>query len=893
MRMRDLRLRLRALFFPRRAERDLDDELTFHVEREARKYIDAGVDPAAARARARAAFGPMTRAAETCRDLRGISIVDTTRRDVAYALRTIRRAPIVALTIVGTISLGLGLIAAAFTIFAATVLRVDAVRDPASLLSVRRAVAPMPAAGAQVVRKLTRRQFDALRRDSSALADAFASVPDITSRIDGRMMEGQLVTGNFFQLLDVRAARGRTLTPDDDQRPAGRRVVVLSHKAWSRLFANDPDIIGRRVLIRALPYEVVGVAPEDFYGLNAFPPDYWAPLSLVGQIRPWLAGHEDDTAVDIVARLAPGTSIAAAREALRAWASRDGSGVQIDAQPLDRAVRFSISTLLVFAPLFIAFGLIVLTGCANVANLLLARGVARQREIGIRLSIGASRARIVRQLLTESLVLAVAAAACGLVLSRVVLAVAVSALTRTMPPELIEFLRLDVPRQDWRVVAFLVVAAVASTVAFGLLPALYATRLDLVRAVRGEAMAAGRPGRLRGALMLVQVTAATLLLIGAAIFLRSAMHASSLDPGLRMHDTVTIEIPNDALRSQMTAAVGADPSVKAIAGSWPTPPPLGRPPSATASTSDGSVARVTYRVVTPSYFDVLGIGILRGRTFADDETRAGGVAMISEVLARKLWPGGDALGRMLQLNSDSDPDADHRALDRLTQHHRQQEPGLSSPTVVIVGVTRAVAGLRIGEPEADVYVPSGIGTLRMDLVARVQGDPDDARRALLQRLSSIDPNLGQVFTMRSLARLETYPLRVGFWLTMVLGALALALTLSGIFSVLSYLVAQRSKEIGIRIALGATAVGVGRLIVADSMRTVCWGMAIGSGLAVGLARLIAVVSAGTRLGPIVDLFDPLAYVGSVVTVASACALAALSPARRASRVDPIATLRQE
>jgi predicted permease len=893
MRIRDLRLRVRALFFPRRAERDLDDELTFHIEREAHKYVDAGVDPTDARVRAHANFGSMTRAAETCRDIRGISIVETTIRDVAYALRTIRRAPTVALTIVGTISLGLGLMAAAFSIFAATVLRVDAVRDPGSLLSVRRAVAPVPTAGAQAVRKLTRRQFDALRRDSSALADAFASIPDITSRIDGRMMEGQLVTGNFFQVLDVRAAIGRTLTSDDD-RLAGTRVIVLSHKAWSRLFASDPDIVGRRVLIRARPYEVVGVAPEDFYGLNAFSPDYWAPLSLAGQIRPWLAGHEDDTAVDVVARLAPGVSIAAAREALRAWALRDGSGVQIDAQPLERAVRFSASTVLTFAPLFIAFGLIVLTGCANVANLLLARAVTRQREIGIRMSIGASRARIVRQLLTESLVLAFAAAACGLVLSRVILNVAVSALTRTMPPELIEFLRLDVPHQDWRIVAFLVISALVSTVAFGLLPALCATRLDLVGAVRGEAVAAGRPGRLRGALMLVQVTAATLLLICAAIFLRSAMHASALDPGLRMNDTVTIEIPNDALRPQMIAAVDADPAVEAIAGSWPTPPPLGRPPSATASTSDGSVARVTYRVVTPSYFDVLGIGILRGRTFADDETRAGGgVAMISEVLARKLWPDGHALGRVLQLSPDSDADADHRALDRLTQHHRQQEPGLSSPTVVIVGVTRAVAGLRIGEPEADVYVPSGIGTARMDLITRVHGDPDDARRALLQRLSSVDPNMGQVFTMRSLARLETYPLRVGFWLTMVLGVLALALTLSGIFSVLSYLVAQRSKEIGIRIALGATAAGVGRLIVSDSMRTVCWGMAIGAGLAVGLARLIAVASAGTRLGPIVDLFDPLAYVGSVVTVASACALAALSPAKRASRVDPIATLRQE
>jgi predicted permease len=541
-----------------------------------------------------------------------------------------------------------------------------------------------------------------------------------------------------------------------------------------------------------------------------------------------------------------------------------------------------------------AFGLIVLTGCANVANLLLARAVIRQREIGIRLSIGASRMRVVRQLLTESLVLAFAAAGCGLVLSRIVLNVAVSALTRTMPPELIEFLRLDVPHQDWRVIAFLVVAAIVSTLTFGLLPALYATRLDPMRAVRGDAIATSRPSRLRGFLMLVQVAAATLLLIGAAILLRSAMHAAALDPGLRMTDTVTIEVPNDAFRPQMIAALNGDPSVDAIAGSWPTPPPLGKAPLATASTTDGATARMTYRLVTPSYFDVLGIGVLRGRAFTEDEARAGSsVAIISDALARKLWSNGDALGRVLRLDPDSDPDVSHRALDRMTQGRREPEPGLASPGVVIVGITRAVAGLRIGEPEADLYVPAAIDTKRMDVIIRAHGDPDVARRALLQRLSNIDPNMGQIFTMRSLARLETYPLRVGFWLTVILGALALTLTVSGIFSVLSYLVAQRSKEIGIRIALGATAAAVGRLIVTSSMRTVLWGMAIGTGLAVGLARLIAVASAGTRLGPIVDLSDPLAYVASVAIVASACALAALSPARRASRVDPIATLRQE
>jgi predicted permease len=555
MNLRDLFLRIRALVAPQRVERELDEELAFHIERETQKHIAAGLSPVDARTRAIARFGPVPLAADQCRDARGTGFVDDLARDILYAFRTFRRAPLAAITIVATVALGLGLITVVFTIYNIFFLRVDAVRNPHELFAVERLTAP----GADSWLPFTRSEYDAIRRETAVFTDAFAMLRAVRTRIEGRPVTAALVTGNFFPVLGVRAAFGRALTPDDDERAAGRPVIVLSHRGWNKLFAGDPTVLGRSVRVNGLPYEIVGVMPDGFRGLGIGPPDYWAPLALAGQFRDDYAGRPDEIPIDVVGRLKPGMSQESATAALIVWASGRSGLETIPGRPTSIRLRPRQGTspddageaLLVFSPIFFAFGLILMIGCANVANLQLARGVSRQRELGIRLSLGASRGRVVRQLLTESVLLALAAAACGLAVSRLFLEGALYAATTTMPPEIAEQLNIGAPAADWRVVVFLVAGAIVSTVFFALVPALQATRLELVRTMRGDVTRDARPDRARHALIAVQVGASALLLICAAIFLRSAFAAATVYPGVRTSDTLVVYIVNESRRAAL------------------------------------------------------------------------------------------------------------------------------------------------------------------------------------------------------------------------------------------------------------------------------------------------------------------------------------------------------
>ena len=901
MTLRDLGLRIRALFAPRRVERELDEELAFHIERETQQHVRQGVSPAEARVRARARFGSVALAADACRDARGTAFIDGCVRDVVYAFRTFRRAPLAALTIVMTVALGLGLVTVVFTFLNVFIFRVDEVRNPGELFAVER---PRSSSGEPV--RFTRPQYEALRRETSVFSDAFAMLPDIDSRIDGRMMAGTLVTGNFFQVLGVGAALGRPLTPADDERFAGRPVVVLSHRGWSRHFANDPGVVGRSLLVNGFSYHIVGVMPEGFRGLSVGAPDYWAPLALLGQVRPIHAGREDAVGIDIVGRLKPGLSRQAALAGLVVWDSgrtdrraTDGRRANIIVEPRQGTLPQPAEAVLVLTPLFFAFGLILMIGCANVANLLLARAVSRQREIGIRLSLGASRRRIIRQLLTESLLLALASAALGFAVSRLALEATIHAVTSTLAPELAEFVHLSAPAADWRVAVFLLGGAIVSTVFFGLAPSLQATRLELVRTMRGELTRDSRPARSRNVLIGIQVTASALLLICSGVFLRSALAASTVNPGFRTADTLIVEINNERMRSAMVQAVMAEPSVASVAASWPDT--LGRPRAAFAEApapkaafaeapafaeatagKPASGSTVAYKFVSPEYFGVLGIDVLRGRGFTQAErTSTAAVAVVSETVARQLWPNGDAVGQILHL--EPDPNSETRRID---------EPPLAARTFTVVGITRDVAGFRLaGFKEAGVYVPISAATAKTSLTARVHGDPEQVRRAMLQRLTVIDPNMGQVITMRTMANIETYLLQFAFWLTLVLGGLALVLTLSGLFSVLTYLVEQRRKEIGVRMALGATTRNVGALVLSQSARPVVVGLIAGGGLAAALG--IVLMATLAPIGTIVHLLDPVAYAASLLFIVAACALAALIPALRAASIDPMDAVRHE
>ncbi len=822
--------------------------------------------------------------------MRATAFLDGCARDGLYAFSAFRRAPLAALTIVTTVGLGLGLVAVVFTLLNVVLFRVDEIPRPSEMFAVER---PRTADGTRVL--LTRPQYEALRRETAVFSDVAAMVPEIDTRIEGRKMSGTLVSGNFFQVVGVEAVLGRTLTPADDDASATQPAVVLSHRGWSRLFQSDAGVMGRTAIIGGVPFTIVGVMPEGFRGLAVGAPDCWAPLATLDQLRPVPAGGDHQIGIDVVGRLRPGMSRATALAGLVVWDSARAEPAPVDRrssnitlEPRQGTIPQPIEAVMVFTPIFFAFGLILLIGCANVANLLLARAVSRQREIGVRLSLGASRRRIVRQLLTESLLLALAAAALGFAISRQVLGVTIYAVTSTMPPDIGD-VRLDVPAADWRVAIFLIGGAVVSTLVFALAPALQATRLELVRTIRGEVTRDARPGRARNVLIGVQVTASALLLIGAAVFLRSALASATVDPGIRTADTVLIEIANESRREAMIREVQAEPSVMAVSAAWPGPlgsrAAFAEPTSAEATAGKHRTrSNVAYKFVSPEYFDVLGIEIVRGRGFRPVERGAdAGVLVVSQSVALRLWPNRDGVGQTMTL--EPDPNSETR---------RHDEPPLSARTFTVVGIARDVPGFRFADSEeAEVYVPISASAAKTSLIVRVHGDPEQARQALLQRLTLIDPNMGEVVTMRTVARIETYFLQIAFWATLILGGLALALTLSGLYSVLSYLVEQRRKEIGVRMALGASARSIGALIVSQSARPVGVGVVIGAALAAALGIVLLAIPNAAPIAGIVHLLDPIAYVASLICILGACALAALIPAWRAARVDPVATLRAE
>jgi predicted permease len=536
----------------------------------------------------------------------------------------------------------------------------------------------------------------------------------------------------------------------------------------------------------------------------------------------------------------------------------------------------------VFTPLLFAFGLILMIGCANVANLLLARGVARQREIGIRLSLGASRRRIIRQLMTESWLLALAAVVGGYLISRAALEGIIYWARRTMP---VDFgdpnIDLSVPAADWRVAVFLVAAAMAATAFFALLPALQATRVDPARTLRGHLIKDARPGRARNALIGIQVFASALLLTCAAIFLRSAIASSRFDPGFRTADTVFIDIINEAKRAAMLQAIASESTVSAYAAVRPDI--LARPPEAFAVIAAGRTP-VACKFVSPEYFDVFGIAIVRGRSFtAAERDGEHPVAIVSESVARELWPNASGVGQTLRF----EPDLDSGTWPR-------DHPPTPARLVTVVGVSRDVAGFRIVDiKDPGVFLPISVNAPKTSVVTRIKGDPELARRALVDRLTRVDPNMGMIVTMRTLARLETFFLQIAFWVSLVLGALALVLTVSGLFSVLSYLVEQRTREIGVRMALGASSHNVTQLILAQTTRPLVYGLVAGVGLTASLATILISMPAAGPIAEIVHATDPVAYAGSVLLIVAACLLAAWSPARRAARLDPMETLRHE
>jgi predicted permease len=656
------------------------------------------------------------------------ALVDNVARDLRYACRSFLRTPLVALTIVTTVGLGLGLVAVVFTILNGFVFHADEVRSPYDLFAVQH----QPVANA-APEGFTRLEYEAFLRETTIFSEAFAaSTAKVDGYVEGMRREGTLVTGNFFRVLGVGAARGRALTLADDEAGAPS-VLVLSHRAWSQQFSSDPAVIGSTLRVNGTPFEVVGVMPDGFRGLMPIAaPDFWAPISQLRQFRPNDSGAGESVGFDIVGRLVPGLTRDQALAQLRTWDSlrdveRPAGEVRpaLVLEPKPGTIPLSTEVMALFVPLFFAFGLILMIGCANVANLLLARGVARQRELGIRLAIGASRRRVVWQLLTESLLLSLVSAGLAFGVSRLVLASVSYAVTSTFPPELGD-INIEVPPMDWRVALFLLAGAAVSTLFFALAPALQTTRLELVRTIHGEVVRGSRPARVRGALVTLQVTASVLLLICAAIFLRATLTSAAVDPGIRTSDVVTVNVLDEQRRGAILDIVRSDAAAASVAAS--SPGILGGFP-AFAEVANGK-STATFQFVSPEYFDVLGIDLLRGRSFTASERNANdAVAIVSESVAGRLWPGLDAVGQLVRVESDPSPERARAEIGPAPAYSR---------SLVVVGVARDVPGFRLGGfrlSGADVYVPTGAETNGTSLLLRVRGDAERARFPLLNRLA--------------------------------------------------------------------------------------------------------------------------------------------------------------
>jgi predicted permease len=670
-------------------------------------------------------------------------------------------------------------------------------------------------------------------------------------------------------MLSGRTALGRPIqTTDVDG------VLVLSDRAWRKWYESNQAVLGRTVTVGSHRFEVIGVARPEFAGVEPLP-DFWTPIEgwrrTVGGVDPVLG---------VVARLRPGVSPKQATAALTSFARAATHDLDEPERAHGVKLRSKAAILqlpphleLALLPLLLAIGLTMAIPCANVTNMVLARGLARQREIGIRLSLGASRGRVILQLLTEGLVLACAAGLLGLVVARAALETALAVMMATTPPAahvMLEMLTPDLSL-DWRVFSFVSILAAMTTFAFSLAPAVQATRVDPASALRGEVLST-RASRLSDGMVVLQVSASLLFLVTAMVMARALERVGSIDPGYDGRGVFSLAAYTPLRVPAVVAALEQETWVAAVAHRSPDFETRVVP----ANSSEAAAA--TYSFVSPNYFEVLRIRIERGRTFTHAEASSGTtVAVLSKTAADRLWPGEEALGRMLRIDAGTASRRKHPRIDGISH-------------VQVVGIASDVRSRDVtdGIDSVRVYLPARTAD-STEVFVRGRGNPEATARDFEEawrRIAGPDES-ATVFSVEQRQYWDTYPARASTWVASLLSAIALVLTVSGIYGVISFLVSQRRRDIGIQIALGASRTTVVRWVAGRSARL------IGIGTAVGLVLTIAVSKLMWSQTPMVDPLDPVAYVTGLAIVAGAAVLASVAPARRAMRVDPVVTLKAE
>ncbi|MDT7603528.1 MAG: hypothetical protein QOF61_1525 [Acidobacteriota bacterium] len=807
-------------------------------------------------------------------------------QDLRYGFRRLIKSPGFTLVAILSLALGIGANTAIFSLVDTVLLRPLPVPEPGRLVEVYGTL--HKGADYTIQSYLNYKDYrDRNQVFTGLLAYRFAPMSLSHNGANERVW-GYTVSGNYFDVLGVPPALGRGFLPEEDQTPGARPVVVISYNCWQSRFGGEPSIVGRQITLNNQPFTVVGVAPRGFIGTEvAYAPEVFAPMMMAKQIEPgsnWLESRSDDN-IFVVGRLKDGVTREQAEASLVGLTSllaqehpqeNEGRGVRLLSPGLfipdirDAVVTFS-------SVLMGVVGLVLLLACVNLANLLLARATERRKEIAIRLALGASRVRLVRQLLTESVVLSLAGGAFGLLLATWLNAL-VGAIKLPTDIALVFDLRID-----WRVLTFTLGVSLATGVVFSLLPALQTSKPDMIPALKDDsAMGGFRRSRLRNALVVAQVALSLVLLVCAGLIVRGLQAAQAMHPGFNPQNAVALsfdlglqgydEQRGRAFQRDVVERAKQVPGVRSVTMTDSLPLAInynsttiyveGQP---VASSSDLPLAVPIYTGL--EYFKTMDIP-LRGRDFtAHDDQKESRVAIVNETFARKFWHGEDAIGKRFNFNGPGDPYWE------------------------VIGVVADGKYNSLGEEPKPAFYRSMLRSYNSTvvLVARVEGDPQGAVGALRRVVQSLDPSM-PIFDAKTLTdhmQIPLFPARMAAIVLGSFGVLALVLAGIGIYGVMSYVVAGRTREIGLRMALGANRRNVLRLIVGQGMTLALIGLGIGLVVAFAAARLLTSLLYG------VSPADPVTFAGVGLLLAAVAFLACYIPARRATKVDPMIALRYE
>jgi putative ABC transport system permease protein len=894
----DLRYRVRALLRRNEMERELNDELRFHLEREAQELVREGVPADEAMRRARVAFGAVESVKDASRDGRGTAVVDRIAQDFRYAWRALRRTPGFSVAVILTLGLGIGANAAMFRIVDRLLFRTPAyLRDPEMVhrvyLSRDRRGTRETEGTTEYTRYLDFRRWATSFSDMAGYSNRHLAVG---TGSDAREMLVATVSAQLFDFFDAEPVVGRFFTPAEDSVPVGATVAVLGYGYWQATYGGSAQVLGQTLEVGTVDYTIIGVAPRDFVGVaDEGAPAVFVPITTyAGTFRGGSAQANYYTRynwgwMNILARRKPGVPVAAAsadltRAYIRSWNNEvsfspgltpaELAKPQALAGPVQTERGPNQSKVTKVAGWVVAVTVIVLLiACANVANLMLARAIRRRREIAVRLALGVSRGRLVLQLLTECLLLAAGGGLAGLLVAHW----GGTLLRALFLPELAESGGLF----DGRTLLFSSCLTLLAGTLTGLAPVLQSRRTDLVTSLKaGTREGVYRRSRVRSALLLLQAGLSVLLLIGAGLFVRSLQNVRHLRLGYDV-DSVLYIYPNmrgvklgdpaaAALRTRLADAARAIPGVVDAARGLTVPfwDTWTQGLFVSGIDSVDHLGSFTLQAGDSNYFRTVGTRILRGRGIvADDRQAAPKVAMVTQAMARKLWPGQEPLGQCMRMDADT------------------------APCVTIVGVTEDMkqnsltgdAGLHYYMPIDQFHPEAAV------IFARVRGSPEHMRETVRRQLQPLMPGDGylSVTPMRDIVGELTASWSAGATMFLAFGGLALILAAIGLYSVIAYDVAQRTHELGVRIALGARLGDVVRLVVGDGLRIASLGVALGGMIALW---------AGPWIEPL--LFDqsprdPVIFGGATAVLLVAAVAACLMPALRGGRVDPNVALRVE